>query len=172
MNVSGSLQGVDEALRDLASAAKDGAAATRRALTRILFLAQREARDYAPRSPSQKILRALRKTKRRVKRKDRATHRASPGGLERSIKVTIEDVGAVSLVRDLNGVIFVEANSEAGKYAGRIHDEKGLTWHNRGPGTVQKGDQADHKFIERAVLNNEDQFMDIILDEHRKAVPT
>lgn len=36
-----------------------------------------------------------------------------------------------------------------GKYALRIHDEKGKAWRRRGPGTVAKGARADDKFILR-----------------------
>ena len=47
--------------------------------------------------------------------------------------------------------VYVAANAEAGKYAKRIHDEKGKTWRKRGPGTVAKGARADDKYILRAV---------------------
>ena len=65
----------------------------------------------------------------------------NPGGLERSIQLETGDDFAT---------VFVPSNSEAADYAVRMHDEKGLTWKHRGPGTQAKGPQADDKFIERA----------------------
>jgi len=40
-------------------------------------------------------------------------------------------------------------------YAKKIHDEKGSTWHNLGPGTLAKGIDADDKFIKRAIDDSE-----------------
>lgn len=65
----------------------------------------------------------------------------NPGGLERSIKF---QSGADSVE------VYVASNAEAGEYAHIIHDMKGQKWHERGPGTQAKGEQADDKFIERA----------------------
>lgn len=109
------------------------------------------AREYCPISPKQGQLNALRKTNRHVHRKARATSRANPGGLYRSITCEATD--------DYVDV-FVPLDSEAGAYAYRIEMEKGLTWQKRGPGTVAKGAQADAKFIERAIddLKNEGVF--------------
>ena len=45
-----------------------------------------------------------------------------------------------------------------------------MTWRNRGPGTVAKGDRADDKFIERAIRDNEGAFLEILTDEFRKAI--
>ena len=58
--------------------------------------------------------------------------------------------------------VFVASNSQAGRYARRIHDEKGVTWRNRGPGTIAKGARADEKFIERAIKDNVQKFRDFI----------
>lgn len=66
------------------------------------------------------------------------------------------------------GAIFVAANSEAGKYAARIHDKKGIDWENRGIGTIAKGPQADDKFIERALEVNEDAIRMLIEAEMDK----
>jgi len=65
----------------------------------------------------------------------------NPGGLGRSIQLETGDDYAE---------VFVPVNSEAADYAVKMHDEKGVTWKNRGPGTQAKGPQADDKFIERA----------------------
>lgn len=64
--------------------------------------------------------------------------------------------------------VFVPSNSEAGKYARRIHEEKGLTWWRRGPGTEAKGAQADHKFILRAIEDEDSNMMKIIDSEMEK----
>lgn len=124
----------------------------------------------APKSPSVTILKRLSKkesfktkeTKRRksvtvsitdsyarsaksLSRKDGSgarAYKANPGGLERSIQMEYDDEHCE---------VFVTSNAEAGSYAERIHDEKGVSWSERGPGTQAKGAQADDKFIERAI---------------------
>jgi len=154
---------VADALRELEHIGPATVAAMERAVTRASFLVHRESIRNAPRSPSQKIVRALRKTRRKTKRKDRAVSRPNPAGLERSI--------ARDVIVGPDGVsasVFVASNSEAGRYAARIHDGKGLTWRNRGPGTIQKGARADEKFIDRAVIDNEAALLDIINDEAGK----
>lgn len=118
----------------------------------------KEAALNAPRSPSsQQQARATRKTRRDTSGRlnPSATTRAKPGGLERSIAMSVNK-------DDLSGRVFVAANSEAGKYAGMIHDEKGESWHNRGYGTIAKGPRADEKFIERALKDNEDNVRRVI----------
>ncbi len=116
-------------------------------LAKAALLVQREARRNAPRSPTQAQKNALKKTKRKGKRNNRATSRAKPRGLERSIEQKVYP--------SLEAEVFVAANSEAGKYAAKIHNEKGTSWRKRGPGTRAKGDRADHKFIERALADSE-----------------
>jgi hypothetical protein len=160
MEVTVELKGVREALETLNRVAKDGPKATQRALSAIAILVQREAIKNAPRSPMRKQLNRLRKTRRKVTRKARATSRPSPGGLERSIERHATSDAAY---------IFVASNSNAGKYAARIHDEKGSTWHNRGIGTQAKGSRADDKFIHRAIVDNEGKILEIIKAEHGKA---
>ena len=166
LEMSYELTGIEDALRELQRVATDAGAATHRAITKIVILAQGEARRFAPRSPSAKIIKSLRKTKRRVTRKARATSRPSPGGLERSIEqVVLYDVANV------NGIVYVSANSEAGRYAARIHDERFVSWKDLGPGTIaKKCTAAGEKFIERAVLTNEDAFLAIIRSEMEKAI--
>ena len=110
--------------------------AIRHALVRCGMVAKRDSVQNAPRSPTMKQLSAT------LKRKRHTARRTTPGGLEKSIELQTTDTEAR---------VFVSSNSFAGKYARRIHDEKGITWRNRGPGTVVKGPQADEKFIERAV---------------------
>ena len=65
----------------------------------------------------------------------------NPGGLEDSIQFESNEEKAE---------VYVASNAAAGEYAHIIHDLKGQKWHERGPGTQAKGEQADDKFIERA----------------------
>lgn len=129
------------------------------AAQRVRFRAVR----YAPRSPTQAQINRNRKTRTdtRSRRSPMAFTRAKPGGLERSINASV-DRGA------LTAHIFVDANSEAGKYAVCIHDLKGKKWWKRGLGTVTKGKQADDKFIARAVNDGHQDVYDKIIAEVNK----
>lgn len=100
--------------------------------------------DNAPISPTQTVINRRRKTRRKTTRKTTAVSRTIPGGLMRSITTKADSEEAI---------IFVPQNSEAGKYASKIHDLKNKPggWKNRGPGTVAKGPEADEKFISRAI---------------------
>jgi len=155
---------VTKALQSLIQVPGDTMKHLRAAFTRIALLVQREAIRNAPRSPSQKVINALRKTRRKTTKKARAVSRANPGGLERSIMQEV-----TSAPDEVSGSVYVAANGEAGKYAERIHDQKGLTWSKLGPGTIQKGSRADEKFIERAVMENEAGMITIIESEIKKA---
>lgn len=138
-----------------------------RANYRIGALVKDTAVKYAPKSPTT----AERKKRSNAtkaqwkaaakRRKKRSTSRDKPGGLMRSITF---------LSNPRHSEIFVALNSEAGKYAIRIHDEKGRSWHKRGPGTVAKGPEADDKFIERAVKDNENDILKILQNEAEKAI--
>lgn len=153
-----------------------------RMLYRAGSLVQREARKNAPKSPTQQEIDEDRKkgfkasgmNKAQVKarmaqvlrrrdaaRNDRATSRPSPGGLEQSIEMRSNA---------MNAEIFVAANSSAGRYAWRIHEEKGKTWWKRGKGTQAKGDRADDKFIERALKDNEENIRRIAQSQVEKAI--
>lgn len=122
------------------------AEAEKKAIARACLVVHRRAVKYTPISPSMAQKNRMRKTRRKVKRRALAFTRAKPGGLSRSIEW---HAGA------REGSIFVARNSEGGKYAKRIHDEKGITWRNRGIGTIAKGRQADDKFIARALKDSE-----------------
>lgn len=157
---------------DLAALERGIADAMNKALRECGMVAQREAVKNAPRSAKASEIRRMQRerqskmnyglgpTKRqkaawKARRNPRATARPKPGGLERSIKMECRQE------RDWErsaASIFVPTGSEAGKYARRMHDEKGKTWRKRGPGTVAKGARADEKFIERAIGDNAEKF--------------
>lgn len=126
-----------------------GMAQVRRGLKRAVLLVHREAVKNAPVSPTN-----AQYSKAVLKRKKRTKRRMHPGGLSRSIEWEV--VGN-------EGVVYVAENSEAARYARRIHDERYKTWKNRGPGTIAKGSRAREKFIERAMADNVGK-VDEILD--------
>ncbi len=153
-----------------------GKRAAANGMRRIGHLVQTTAVAYAPKGPTQAELDALRKAewvlrgkkptarqkKAWEKRKNpRATSRPKPGGLMRSIGMTWDNT---------NATIFVAANSEAGKYAYRIHELKGKEWFRRGPGTFAKGPKADEKFITRAIADTRDKQVAILRSEIDKAI--
>jgi len=116
------------------------------------LLVHKDAVRNAPRSPLQRQKNSQRKTKGDTsgRKKPTATTRAKPQGLERSISFAVD-------ASKLEGSVFVSANSEAGKYAKRIHDERYKTWQNLGIGSRGKpatGQGVGEKFIERAVDAN------------------
>lgn len=139
--------------------------AIRAALVSCGKLAMREAKDNAPVSPKNSILSAT------LKRKKRTARKTFPGGLEKSIQYEVQGVG-----KNAECSVFVASNGHATTekgycYAPRIHDEKGKTWHKRGPGTIAKGQRADDKFIERAIRDNQKTFLKYFQHEIRKALP-
>jgi hypothetical protein len=128
-----------------------------RALFRCGALCKRTSKQYAPISPSQAML----KTKPGFGSKGGGKGRALPGGLRSSIEFQSNSTQAE---------IYVAANSPAGRYAKRIHDEKGKTWFNRGPGTIAAGPQADEKFIQRAIEDKKDDMALIFSDQLQKCL--
>ena len=131
-----------------------------RALQRATLLVHRESILNAPRSPTSAQLFRLRKTKGKTRRDPGSHSRPMPGGLRRSIEFDVQPEF---------GEVYVALNSEAGKYAARIHDERHITWWNRGPGTVALGERADELFIERA-LNDNRGTIDTMLDDAVKGL--
>ncbi len=153
---------VERALRRL-SRAPEGV--LRRGLSRIGLVAQREAKAYAPRSPTMKQISAT------LKRKRRTAQRAYPGNLEKSVEFEVGAAAGGGLVCS----VFVAANglsrSPSGyNYAPRIHDERYKSWRNLGPGSIAKNasGKVGEKFIERAIADNAPKFLRIIEDEARK----
>lgn len=153
------IEGADAIVRDLGKV-WDRVQHPRRALHRIGARVKDTAQLYAPISPSQSQKNALKKTKRKGKKKKSATTRAKPGSLQNSVHFRTVSNDSVK--------VHVPSNSPAGKYAYKMHEEKGQTWHERGVGTVAKGAQADDKFIERAIRDKEPDIAKIIDDETTK----
>jgi hypothetical protein len=154
------LTGLSEALNELSKAASGSEGVMGRTLFRIATLGRDTAVKYAPRSPTLADLRKATGRKFAI-RKKRGTSRPKPGGLERSIEFTSDASDAV---------VFVASNSEAGKYAFAIHEEKGSSWRERGIGTVSKGANADEKFITRALSDRAADFFKIIQDAQGKVL--
>jgi hypothetical protein len=156
-----------EVIAQLKLTAKRIEAQQARMLYRAGSLVQREAKKNAPKSPTMQELenrstgtQAQRDAGKR-RRNDRSTSRPSPGGLEQSIEMRSNA---------MNAEIFVAANSSAGRYAWRIHEEKGKTWWKRGKGTQAKGARADDKFIERALADNTENLRKIAESQVEKAI--
>lgn len=138
-----------QALRDAAiQARKDAVANAPRGPTAAQARSARRGAWTAKHGGGKASMRAFGRAQRqgKARRKASSHSRAAPGGLERSIQWRMTGKGFA-----LDAEIYVAANAEAGKYAKRLHDEKGKTWRKRGPGTVVKGARADDKFILRAV---------------------
>ncbi len=165
MDIEIKLEGINEAFATLANYAALAGRGTKRALFRVGTLVRDTAREYAPRSPTdtdkKAAAKAAGKKRRKRKKKSRATHVTKPGGLERSLEF---EVGTDDVE------VFIADNSEAGPYGFIIHEEKGTKWQRRGIGTVSKGSKADDKFITRAIVDEEDNIIEIILDEQAKAI--
>ena len=150
------IRGLAEIERKLKAAGRVASAVAERGLARCGAIALRDAVRMAPRSPTKAQYSATLKRKKRTDRK-----RFFPGGLEKSIET--ETKGGVCTV-------FVRRNSFAGKYARRIHDERGVTWHNLGPGSIAKGGPVGEEFIKRAILWNEPTFRKILESELTKEI--
>ena len=126
----------------------------KKVLTGIGSYIQGVARSYAPESPTIKQYAAM--------NQDGVTLRSRSGITTGSLRDSItSDVGKDSIS------IGVPTNSRGGKYAEKMHDGKGKTWHNRGPNTVRKGPKAGDKYITRAYEDSKgrvDELIDDVLD--------
>jgi len=181
------IRGLDELTRAIDAMPGQVQAAVRRGLTTAAKIIKDEAVGNAPRSPTQsQITQNLKCSKptrkkgpngeemllcvhpktgkpfyRKRGRKANATSRAAPGGLERSITYRVWD--------NYEASVFVASNSEAGKYAGFIHDGT----YNLGIGSVAKksrGKNVGNTFIERAGQANEGLAFQKVEEELRKVL--
>lgn len=163
-----SLSGVEGILRELQQTGQQVTKNSARAMFRVGALVKDTAQQYAPISPSAGQLRSAstgtkaQRAAGKKRRKASATSRVKPGSLQASLRFQ-SDAGKAD--------IYVPSNSPAGKYAEKMHNEKGKTWHRRGIGTQAKGAQADHKFIERAIRDNESKIDAILNDELGRGLP-
>lgn len=165
MNIEFEYQDLKRLERRLLSEGRRTGPMMRRIHTRVGARVLDRAKRYAPKSPTDQERRSVsRATKAqwsaaKKRRSATATSRTKPGALQNSIQLR-----ATHLLAE----IFVPTNSPAGAYAWKMHEEKGKTWHNRGIGTVKKGEKADEKFIERAINDSEQELVAIIQDETEK----
>lgn len=155
------INGVSFVLGQLAHLPEVHRRVIRESLTTIGKHVKREAKLNAPKSPTMTERSAT------LKRKKRTALRTTPGGLEKSIEYEVKgDTCSVFVAEN------AYCKTKKGfNYAKRIHDEKGKSWHKRGPGTIAKGSRADDKFVERAIRDNQDKFLDVFKSELRKALP-
>lgn len=154
--------GLEKALEDMKKTPAQVDAAFQRVAYRVAALVADTAKRYAPKGATQqektfssklkmwsrgwspaRVSHVLKAAKKR--RKKNAKSRPMGGALQNSITFFAQPNVAE---------IYVPSNSPAGKYAVRIHDERYVTWKNRGFGTIMKGPQAREKFIERAMNDN------------------
>lgn len=143
-------------------ASKMAYASQKKAMYRIAQTVTRTARAYSPISPTAAQLAVKNAITGRARPERRNPNRTSgpkPGSLMRAIKGISDATSAT---------IFVPSNSRAGRYATKIHDEKGKTWHNRGIGTKARGPKADEKFISRAITDNQGNILKILESELAK----
>lgn len=123
--------------RSLTKAGKDYKKGVKRFLKEIGHTISGLAKKYSPESPTMRDYKNM--------NQDGETTRANTSITSGSLRDSITyDTG-----KDFVS-IGVPVNSRAGKYAERIHDGKGKTWHERGVRTKQKGSKADEKYITRA----------------------
>lgn len=128
----------------------------RSAYQRIGLIVKGTSEKYAPKSPTKAELKAdngrraaaVQRWRRMAKNYQPLGTRSfgpskhhTPGALQNSIRHQ-----AANTYVD----VFVPANSPAGSYAVKMHDERYKTWTHRGIGTKRKGPQAKEKFITRA----------------------
>jgi len=115
------------------------------------------AKNYCPMSETADQISARLKTKEKTEQK-----KIDPGRLAQSIRLMSYD--------DKHAAIGVPSNSGAGKYASRIHDEKGSSWFKVGRGTKAKGPQADSEFITRAVEDETNAIITIFSKQIERAL--
>lgn len=196
MEVAIKIEGVQDALRKLNSVDNEAKAGIRRALFKIGGMVKKTAVEYAPISPTTSMLRQFDRRLRKggadadrmyvagrrgqsgrvvkltafymhkmpmlLAKSPRNTNRPLPGGLQGSIGFRTNENNLVE--------VFVPANSPAGTYAAKIHDERGSSWKDLGPGSQAKGPQAREKFILRAFTDNTQQILMIVNAEMAKAI--
>jgi hypothetical protein len=188
MQVMVKLENAEEALRKLAAVDNHAKTGITRALYRIGAIWKKTAVEYAPISPTTNLLQRLQKNNGTIRldsrhknktrivtltrfyadrlpmllsKDPRNTNRPMPGGLMRSISMRSDSEKAE---------VFVPSNAPGGKYAAKIHDERGSKWRDLGPGSQAKGPQAREKFILRAFVDRQQEITMMVSDEMNKAI--
>ena len=140
-------------MNKIANAGKRSPVLIRKMFKKIEAILLGESRKRAPRSATKsEYVRTLKSG--RTKRK---TSSFTSGNLKKSIR---------SELKKFSLSIHVPANSPAGKYAEKIHDERGKTWRNIGKHNDAK---ATDKFIFKA-YDEEEKVIDAELNEMLDAV--
>ena len=127
--------------------------------TRMGATVKDRAALYAPKSPTDAERRSVSKATKKQwaaakkRRRSGATSRRKPGALQASI-----DFLATSSIAE----VFVPTNSPAGAYAYKMHEERGITWQNRGIGTKKKGPKSRENYIERAIVDTDWEMVTLI----------
>lgn len=140
------ITGVDNLCRSLECLRTACPAAAREAMVVCGEHCKALAFRYAPRSPT------MANHARHLKRNKTTTARKFPGNLEKSIECEYDEKHAS---------VFVAQNAhcvsrKGYNYAKKIHDERGKSWQNLGPGSIAKGGKVGDKFILRAIQDSVD----------------
>lgn len=138
------IQGIQELSSALGELRRRSRALSREALFVCAQHCKAVAVSYAPRSPTIANYSAT------LKRKRRSTSRRFPGGLEKSIECEANDKSAAVFIRQNAYCV----SPKGYNYAKRIHDERGISWHNLGAGSIAKGGKVGEKFILRAIQDS------------------
>lgn len=148
-----------------------------RGFARIGLKVRGTASKYAPKSPSKAQLKAdAGRREKAIGRWRRMTGNFKPLGTFTANASTSYAPGAlqksITSKAARNYVeVYVPANSPAGSYAYKMHEERYKTWTHRGIGTKRKGPQAREKFITRAFEKHlqDGSIEKILTDELKKA---
>ena len=144
-------------MRRIARVSKHNPGKIKKMFKKIGAIVQGASKAYAPRSPTKaEYVSTLKGGRTR-----RATSSFTTGNLKKSITVDVKNDRVE---------IGVPANSPAGKYAEKMHDEKGKTWNKLGKHNDGK---ATDKFIFKAYIDSEKEIeseLGDLLDEIIKAI--
>jgi hypothetical protein len=144
--------------RNLATAGHRFEKGAQRFLKKLGVWVQGRARELCPESPTLSQYARMNKSG-KTKRKNSSI---TTGSLRDSI--TVEE-------KKLAVEIGIPDNSRGGKYAEKIHDQRGREWKNLGPRSQQKG--ATDKFIFKAAEDSkreQSQMIDAVIDEFIKGI--
>lgn len=139
------IQGIQELSSALGELRRRSRALSREALFVCAQHCKAVAVAYAPRSP-------LSPTIPPPSSANAAPHPAAFWQPRKSIECEADDTRAAVFVRQNAYCV----SSKGYNYAKRIHDERGISWHNLGAGSIAKGGKVGEKFILRAIQDSVD----------------